>query len=59
MSPCINVCKLDKDKMCIGCFRTIHEIAQWSQMTNEQKKIVVEQLEKRKNDYMGTSRKQS
>jgi len=27
-SPCIGVCKLDKNKVCIGCFRTIEEIRQ-------------------------------
>ena len=26
ISPCIGVCKLDKDKICIGCGRTIEEI---------------------------------
>jgi len=25
-SPCIGVCKLDENKVCIGCFRTIDEI---------------------------------
>jgi predicted Fe-S protein YdhL (DUF1289 family) len=26
ISPCIGVCKLDKDKICIGCGRTIEDI---------------------------------
>lgn len=26
ISPCIGVCKLDKDKICIGCGRSIEEI---------------------------------
>jgi len=26
MSPCIGVCKLDDNKTCIGCKRTIEEI---------------------------------
>ena len=25
-SPCIGLCTLNKDKVCIGCFRTIEEI---------------------------------
>jgi len=25
-SPCIGVCKLDENKICIGCKRTIKEI---------------------------------
>jgi acyl-CoA thioester hydrolase len=29
-SPCRNVCRLDHDQVCVGCGRTIAEIAQWS-----------------------------
>ena len=25
-SPCVNICKLDKDTICIGCGRSIEEI---------------------------------
>jgi hypothetical protein len=28
VTPCIGVCKLDENKVCIGCFRTIEEIRQ-------------------------------
>lgn len=28
MSPCIGVCKLDDNNICIGCKRTIEEIKQ-------------------------------
>jgi uncharacterized protein len=31
-SPCINICKMDAQSgLCAGCFRTIDEIATWSQ----------------------------
>jgi predicted Fe-S protein YdhL (DUF1289 family) len=26
MSPCVGLCKLDENKVCIGCNRTIEEI---------------------------------
>lgn len=30
-SPCINICKMDAQSgLCLGCFRTIEEIAGWS-----------------------------
>jgi len=30
-SPCINVCKMDDARgLCLGCMRTIDEIAAWS-----------------------------
>src|SRR5690349_22599845 len=28
-SPCINVCRLDHEQVCVGCGRTIAEIAVW------------------------------
>ena len=46
-SPCIKVCTLEDD-MCIGCFRTQDEIREWMIYTDEQKKIVIDQLEERK-----------
>tara|TARA_R100000935_G_scaffold90_1_gene275 strand:+ start:451 stop:564 length:114 start_codon:yes stop_codon:yes gene_type:complete len=26
MSKCVGVCKLNEEKVCVGCFRTIEEI---------------------------------
>jgi len=31
-SPCKKVCRLDEDGMCVGCFRMLDEIANWSIM---------------------------
>lgn len=59
MSPCINICKLDKDNICIGCYRTIKEIASWGKLTLKEKQQVLEVVEKRKYDYMGNISKQS
>lgn len=28
-SPCVNVCKVDDSGVCVGCFRTLSEIASW------------------------------
>ena len=46
-SPCIKVCTLE-DNICIGCYRTQDEIREWMIYTDEQKKVVLDQLEKRK-----------
>ncbi len=44
-SPCISVCIMDaRTGWCEGCLRTIDEIAQWSQMSDEQKRSVWTQL---------------
>jgi uncharacterized protein len=31
-SPCIKVCVLDASNVCVGCGRTLEEIAGWSRM---------------------------
>ena len=32
-SPCINICKMDAASgLCIGCYRTLDEIAAWSRL---------------------------
>ena len=28
-SPCISVCLLDDDDICVGCFRSADEITEW------------------------------
>jgi len=46
-SPCIGVCQLDgKTQRCIGCGRTIDEIAAWTQLTESQRREIVERLER-------------
>jgi len=41
-SPCINLCKLDKDFVCMGCFRTTYEVAEWPTATDERKIEILE-----------------
>jgi len=31
-SPCLNICSLDGQGVCRGCFRTLAEIAEWTRM---------------------------
>lgn len=42
-SPCVSVCVLDPvgTGVCVGCGRTLDEVAAWSQMTNAQRREVV------------------
>ena len=49
-SPCKQICKYDKNRICIGCYRTSREIVDWISMTNEEKLKVLESIDKRKND---------
>jgi predicted Fe-S protein YdhL (DUF1289 family) len=43
-SPCVSVCVLDPagSSVCVGCGRTLDEVAAWSEMTNAQRREVVE-----------------
>ena len=37
-SPCVNVCQMDPETgLCRGCRRTLQEIAEWLEMTSEEK----------------------
>ena len=40
-SPCISVCVLDDDDVCIGCYRSASEITDWFMATREQKREVL------------------
>jgi predicted Fe-S protein YdhL (DUF1289 family) len=39
-SPCIKVCQLDAQSVCVGCGRTLAEIAAWSSMTDAARSAV-------------------
>ena len=48
-SPCIDVCVLNAEgRQCLGCGRTIEEIAGWGAMDDAEKARVVAQLPDRK-----------
>jgi predicted Fe-S protein YdhL (DUF1289 family)/8-oxo-dGTP pyrophosphatase MutT (NUDIX family) len=41
-SPCIGVCTLDGDGVCVGCLRTSAEIAGWPRMSDEERLRIIE-----------------
>jgi predicted Fe-S protein YdhL (DUF1289 family) len=44
-TPCIKVCTLDaRTRACLGCGRTIDEIAAWGTMNAAERKRVMEEL---------------
>ena len=48
-SPCNNVCRMNPDTgLCEGCLRTLDEIANWSVMSDAEKRTVLAQLSARK-----------
>ena len=45
-SPCISVCRLDSTtQVCIGCGRTIAEIAAWPNLSEAERAAIVRRLE--------------
>ncbi|MFC3122282.1 DUF1289 domain-containing protein [Agaribacter flavus] len=47
-SPCIRNCCLDNNDICIGCKRTIDEIVEWSQATDERKAVILASVARRR-----------
>jgi predicted Fe-S protein YdhL (DUF1289 family) len=48
-SPCINVCRIDAaSQLCLGCARTLDEIARWSQAPNAERQRINDQLAARR-----------
>lgn len=47
-SPCIKVCAVDgATGLCIGCGRTLREIAAWTQLTDAEREAIMGQLQQR------------
>jgi predicted Fe-S protein YdhL (DUF1289 family) len=47
-SPCVNVCQMDPERgLCIGCARTLDEIARWSTLTDEERDRIMAELPER------------
>ena len=44
-SPCVNICTLDaRSGMCLGCGRSIDEIARWTAMSAAERARVMSEL---------------
>jgi predicted Fe-S protein YdhL (DUF1289 family) len=48
LSPCIKLCTLDREGFCLGCHRSIDEIARWSAMSAAERRVVLEAVERRR-----------
>ena len=48
-SPCNSICTIDPSlRVCIGCYRTLDEIARWTQLSEDEKRSVVRSLPARR-----------
>lgn len=46
-SPCISVCVLDDDDICMGCYRSATEITDWVMLSADEKRAVLKQSRER------------
>ena len=47
-SPCRRHCCLDANDICLGCFRTVDEIAAWSRSSDSARRRILARAEQRK-----------
>ena len=47
-SPCIYICDLDDDNICVGCYRSIDEIVAWGSLDNSERAVIIELVNMRK-----------
>jgi predicted Fe-S protein YdhL (DUF1289 family) len=46
-SPCVDICRLDAQGLCVGCRRTIDEIMEWPRATEARRREILGQLAQR------------
>lgn len=47
VSPCMSICALDGDDVCVGCFRTGGEISFWGRLPVDQRREVLVRCQRR------------
>lgn len=46
-SPCNGTCTLNRQNVCEGCFRTIHEVVRWGQAKESEKQAILARAKER------------
>lgn len=46
-SPCVSICALDHNDLCIGCYRTGQEISQWGSLSDAEKQVIMAKVAQR------------
>ncbi|WP_053148556.1 DUF1289 domain-containing protein [Pseudomonas sp. Pf153] len=47
-SPCTSVCKLNEQKICLGCFRHVDDIREWRSADDERRRAICAEALRRK-----------
>ena len=48
VSPCVKVCRIANDKLCVGCARTAAEIGIWSRIDDDEAIAIMDTLPSRR-----------
>jgi len=46
-SPCVSICALDDNDICVGCFRSGREIGDWGKLSDDEKRAVLRRCAER------------
>ena len=49
-SPCVRVCCLDDDDICVGCFRSLTEICGWTAGSEEEQREILKRCKSRREE---------
>ncbi len=58
-SPCVASCKLNLDKICMGCFRHIDEIVDWNKKSDQAHAEIFSLIEQRKISFANNAQAQT
>ena len=47
-SPCISVCALDENDICMGCYRSADEITDWFMASDDKKREILRKCQERR-----------
>ena len=47
-SPCISLCRLDEQKVCLGCFRHVEDIREWRSADDVRRRVICAEAEQRR-----------
>jgi uncharacterized protein len=46
-SPCVRLCTLDRDDVCVGCGRHIQEIIEWGEASDDRRRAILAESQQR------------
>ncbi|MEM0910366.1 MAG: DUF1289 domain-containing protein [Pseudomonadota bacterium] len=50
-SPCVRICSLNENDICLGCYRTLDEIISWSASSIDEKNLILYNCQKRRVEF--------